>query len=74
MIGRALSLLSLVFGLTIALAAPVLAQQTNNPPPSSQNPPPPAQACPPGTHWEAAGYVHDGKWRDARCARDDGHE
>jgi len=44
------------------------------PPQSAPNPPPAANACPPGTHWEPAGYVHDGKWRDARCAKDGGRE
>ena len=74
MIVRALFAMSLVFGLAVG-AMPSTAQTPSNPPPSSQGqPPPPAQACPPGTHWEPAGYVHDGKWRDARCARDGGRE
>jgi len=30
--------------------------------------------CPPGTHWEEAGYVAEGKWRDAHCAKDGGRE
>jgi hypothetical protein len=30
--------------------------------------------CPPGTHWEDAGYVAEGKWRDAHCAKDGGRE
>ena len=55
---------------------PTLAQTPNNlpPPPLSSQNPPAAQGCPPGTHWEPAGYVHDGKWRDAHCARDNGRE
>jgi hypothetical protein len=69
---RTLALLVLFVGLA---SSPALAQTPNSPPPTSQNQPqPPAQACPPGTHWEPAGYVHDGKYRDARCARDDGRE
>jgi hypothetical protein len=75
MIGRTLRLLSLVVGLAVAAAAPGLAQQTSSPPTSSQDQSqPPAQACPPGTHWEPAGYIRDGKYRDARCARNDGRE
>ena len=55
--------------------APALAQTPSSPPPpqSSQNPPP-VQACPPGTHWEPAGYIHGGKWRDAGCLKDGGRE
>jgi hypothetical protein len=33
-----------------------------------------AHNCPPGTHWEEAGYVAEGKWRDAHCAKDGGRE
>jgi hypothetical protein len=33
-----------------------------------------ANACPAGQHWEEAGYVADGKWRSAHCAKDDGRE
>ena len=44
------------------------------PPQANSGQPPAANACPPGTHWEPAGYVHDGKWRDARCAKDGGRE
>jgi hypothetical protein len=33
-----------------------------------------ADACPVGQHWEDAGYVSGGKWRDAHCARDGGRE
>ena len=74
MIGRTLLLLPLVIGLPLAVAAPASAQAPT-PPPSSQNPPPPpAQVCPPGTHWEEAGYISHGKYRPARCARDDGRE
>jgi hypothetical protein len=62
------TLLLVLLGMT-----PALAQTPNNPPPSSQNPPR-AQACPPGTHWEPAGYVHDGKWRDAGYLKDGGRE
>ena len=67
--------LAVVVGLALAWAAPVSAQQPNNPPSSSsyyQSAPPPA--CPPGTHWEEAGYIGHGKYRPARCARDDGKE
>ncbi|HVH78031.1 MAG TPA: hypothetical protein VM782_01460 [Stellaceae bacterium] len=59
-------------------AAPFLsagAQTTNSPPPqSSTAQPPQVPACPRGTHWEEAGYVGHGKYRPARCARDDGRE
>ena len=67
---------SLVFGFAIAAAAPAMAQ-TNSPPPpppSSSDRPAPPQACPRGTHWEEAGYIGHGKYRPARCARDDGRE
>ena len=52
------------------------AQTGNTAPPaqSSGNQPPQAQACPPGTHWEEAGYIGHGKYRPARCARDNGRE
>jgi hypothetical protein len=33
-----------------------------------------AEACPPGQHWEEAGYVAEGKWREAHCAKDGGRE
>jgi hypothetical protein len=33
-----------------------------------------ANACPAGQHWEEAGYVAEGKWRPAHCARDNGRE
>jgi hypothetical protein len=35
---------------------------------------PAAHSCPPGTHWEEAGYIHNGKWRDAGCLKDGGRE
>ena len=75
MIVRTLFTTSLVFGLAVG-AVPATAQMPSNPPPpaSQGQPPPPSQVCTPGTHWEPAGYVHDGKWRDARCARDNGRE
>ena len=73
MIVRTLLLFSLFVG--SATAAAVAQTPGNPPPPSSQGQaPPPAQSCPPGTHWEPGGYVHDGKWRDAHCARDTGRE
>ncbi len=33
-----------------------------------------AQPCPPGTYWEEGGYVSEGKWRDAHCAKDNGRQ
>jgi hypothetical protein len=33
-----------------------------------------AESCPPGEHWEEAGYVAEGKWREAHCAKDGGRE
>ena len=42
--------------------------------PTANEPLPTAQSCPAGQHWEAAGYVADGKWRDAHCAQDNGNE
>ena len=60
-----------------ASAAPA---QTNRPAEtnSSQGTPsqgaPAAHSCPPGTHWEEAGYIHDGKWRDAGCLKNGGRE
>jgi hypothetical protein len=72
MVARALSLFAVLTGLMVV---PALAQTPGNPtPPSSQGRPSPAQACPPGTHWEEAGYVGHGKYRPARCARDNGRE
>lgn len=70
MIARALSLFFVFPGLVVA---PAPAQAPGNrPPPSAQGQPAPARACPPGTHWEEAGYVGHGKYRPARCARDNG--
>jgi hypothetical protein len=40
--------------------------------PAANQPAPPAQACPAGQYWEPAGYVADGKWREAHCANVDG--
>ncbi len=75
MIGRTLLLISLILGFAIAVAMPASAQTPGSPPPPpQQQPSPPAHACPPGTHWEEAGYVAHGKWRAARCARDNGRE
>ena len=74
MIVRALSVVVVFTGLTVA---PALAQAPGNPPPASsqgQRQPAPAHACPPGTHWEEAGYIGHGKYRPARCARDNGRE
>ena len=72
MIAGTLSLFVVFTGLVVA---PALAQTPGNPPPpSAQRQPAPAQACPPGTHWEEAGYVGHGKYRPARCARDNGRE
>jgi hypothetical protein len=33
-----------------------------------------AHNCPAGQHWEESGYVAEGKWRDAHCAKDGGRE
>jgi len=67
-----------------AIAVPALAQtsaeqlnaaeyqrmMSGGPPASSTPPPmPAADGCPPGTHWEEAGYVKHSKWRPAHCAR-----
>src|SRR4051812_37729873 len=30
------------------------------------------QACPPGSHWVAAGYARKGRYRSARCVSDGG--
>lgn len=75
MIGKMLSL-SAFLGFAIA-ALPAAAQITNPPsapPPSGASQPPAGVTCPPTTHWEPAGYVGHGKYRPARCARDDGRE
>jgi hypothetical protein len=79
MIARTMSRLAFVVGLMLAGVAPAAAQQPYNPPPppppsSYYQPAPQQPACPPGTHWEEAGYVSHGKYREARCARDDGRE
>jgi hypothetical protein len=70
---------ALLIGMVLAAAAwlPASAQTPYSAPPpqSSVNPPPPPiPACPAGTHWEEAGYVGHGKYRPARCARDNGRE
>ena len=55
-----------------ASAAPA---QTNRPAETnSSQSAPAAHSCPPGTHWEEAGYIHDGKWRDAGCLKNGGRE
>jgi hypothetical protein len=52
-----------------------LSAQTNQPSGANSSPGTSStHSCPPGTHWEEAGYVHDGKWRDAGCAKDGGRE
>lgn len=39
-------------------------------PATSMPPPMPVtNECPPGTHWEEAGYARHAKWRGAHCAR-----
>jgi hypothetical protein len=73
-----------VFLPALALAlflSPGGASAADAPPPSappssaqSNTQAPAATTCPAGTHWEPAGYIRDGKWRDARCAKDGGRE
>ena len=42
--------------------------------PTPNQPPPVAQTCPAGQYWEPAGYVADGKWREAHCAENRGRQ
>lgn len=69
---------TLILFLFVGIAAMPAAAQTPSgaPPPASSQyqPAPPPQTCPAGTHWEEAGYIGHGKYRPARCARDNGRE
>ena len=60
--------LAIAISLPMLFAVAVSAQTTQPPPPM-----PPDQVaamCPTGSHWQDAGYVMGGKYREGHCQKD----